>query len=98
MDIQFASNRLATASLNSSEATRLFGVPLGRRYIQKLAVIRAVDKFTQLYGHRALRLHPLRGGRSGQYAMTLTGNFRLIIERISEDAVRILGVEDYHGD
>ena len=30
--------------------------------------------------------------------MTLTGNFRLIIERVSEERVRILGVEDYHGD
>ena len=98
MDAEFATNRLSTASLSLSEATRLFGVPIGRKYIQRLAIIRAVDKFNQLYGHRALRLHPLRGDRVGQYAMTLTGNFRLIIERVSEDRVRILGVEDYHGD
>ncbi|MDO8751289.1 MAG: type II toxin-antitoxin system RelE/ParE family toxin [Dehalococcoidia bacterium] len=98
MEIGFATNRLAVAGLTLSEATRLFGVPVGRKYIQRLAVIRAVDKFTQLYGHRALRLHPLRGDRTGQYAMTLTGNYRLILERISEDAVRILDVEDYHGD
>ena len=98
MDIEFGANRLSTAGLSLSEATRLFGVPIGRKYIQRLAIIRAVDKFNQLYGHRALRLHPLRGDRVGQYAMTLTGNFRLIIERVSEDRVRILGVEDYHGD
>ena len=98
MEIGFATNRLAAAGLSFSEATRLFGVPVGRKYIQRLAVIRAVDKFTQLYGHRALRLHPLRGDRTGQYAITLTGNYRLILERISEDAVRILDVEDYHGD
>ena len=30
--------------------------------------------------------------------MTLTGNYRLIVEKISEDKVRILDVEDYHGD
>ena len=30
--------------------------------------------------------------------MTLTGNYRLIIEKIQEDRVRILDVEDYHGD
>jgi proteic killer suppression protein len=98
VDVDFATNRLSTASLSLSEATRLFGVPISRKYIQRLAIIRAVDKFNQLYGHRALRLHPLRGDRVGQYAMTLTGNFRLIIERVSEDAVRVLGVEDYHGD
>ena len=98
MEIGFATNRLVVAGLTLSEATRLFSVPVGRKYIQRLALIRAVDKFTQLYGHRALRLHPLRGDRTGQYAMTLTGNYRLILERISEDAVRILDVEDYHGD
>jgi len=94
----FATNRLAEASLSLSEATRLFGIPVGRKYIQRLAVIRAVDKFAQLHGHRALRLHPLRGDRVGQYALTLTGNYRLILTRVSEDAVRILEVEDYHGN
>ena len=98
MDIEFAAGRLAEASRSLSEATRLFGTPVGRKYIQRLAIIRAVDKFPQLYGHRSLRLHPLRGDRAGQFTMTLTGNYRLIIEPIGEDAVRILGVEDYHGD
>ena len=98
MEIEFATNRLAAASLSPSEATRRFGVPTGRKYIQRLAVLRAADSFTQLYGHRALRLHPLKGNRAGQYAMALTGNYRLMVEQITEDAVRILGVEDYHGD
>ncbi len=98
LDIEFATTRLATASRSLSEASQLFGVPIGRKYIQRLAVFRAADKFAELYGHRALRLHPLKGNRAGQYAMTLTGNYRLIIERTSEDEVRVLVVEDYHGD
>ncbi len=98
MEIEFASNRLAAASRSLSEATRLFGVSIGRKYVQRLAVLRAADKFTQLYGHRALRLHPLKGNRGGEYAITLTGNYRLIVERVGEDKVRVLDVEDYHGD
>ena len=98
MNIEFATNRLSAASLSLTLSTRLFGAPMGRKYIQRVAVIRAVDDFNQLYGLRALRLHPLRGNRAGQYAMTLSSNYRLIIEWISEDTVRILGVEDYHGD
>jgi len=96
--IEFSSHRLAEASVSLSEASRLFGVPVGRKYIQRLAVLRATDKFTQLYGHRALRLHPLKGNRAGQYSLTLTGNYRLIIEKVQEDKVRIMDVEDYHGD
>jgi len=30
--------------------------------------------------------------------MTLTGNYRLIIEKVQDDKVRIMDVEDYHGD
>ena len=98
MHIEFSSNRLADASVSFSEASRLFGVPIGRKYIQRLAVLRATDKFTQLYGHQALRLHPLKGNRAGQYSITLTGNYRLIVEKVKEDTVRIIDVEDYHGD
>ncbi len=98
MEIEFSSKRLSNASTNLSEANRLFGVPIGRKYIQRLAILRAIDKFGQLYGLQALRLHPLKGNRSGQYAIMLTGNYRLIIEKIKEDAVRIVNVEDYHGD
>jgi proteic killer suppression protein len=96
--IEFSSHRLAEASVSLSEASRLFGVPVGRKYIQRLAVLRATDKFTQLYGHRALRLHPLKGNRAGQCSITITGNYRLIIEKIEEDKVRIIDVEDYHGN
>ena len=98
MDISFATTRLARASRSLSEASKLFGVPIGRKYIQRLAVLRATDRFAQLYGHRALRLHPLKGNRAGQHAMTLTGNYRLLVERIGEDEVRVWDVEDYHGD
>jgi toxin HigB-1 len=98
VELDFSSNRLSDASISLSDASRLFGVPIGRKYIQRLAILRAVEKFTQLYGLHALRLHPLKGNRSGQYAITLTGNYRLIVEKIREDKINIMDVEDYHGD
>lgn len=98
MYIDFSTNRLAEASISLSRASWLFGVPIGRKYIQRITVIRAIDKFDQLFGLQALRLHPLKGNRAGQYSMTLTGNYRLIIEKVQEDRIRIVDVEDYHGD
>lgn len=98
MEIEYASNRLAEAAVCLSEAGRLLGVTVGRKFIQRVAVLRATEKFYQLYEHRALRLHPLKGDREGQYSITLTGNFRLILEKVQEDKARIIGVEDYHGD
>jgi toxin HigB-1 len=98
VEIEYSSNHLSKASASLAEASRLFGVPVGRKYIQRLAVLRAIDKFSQLNGLQALRLHPLKGNRSGQYAIMLTGNYRLILEKITEDEVRIMNVEDYQGD
>jgi plasmid maintenance system killer protein len=43
-------------------------------------------------------MHPLKGNRAGQYSITLTGNYRLIIEKVQEDKICIIDVEDYHGD
>jgi plasmid maintenance system killer protein len=98
VDIEFSSNRLSSASTNLSESSRLFGVPIGWKFIQRLAILRAVDKFSQLYGLKALPLHPLKGNRSGQHAITFTGKYRLIIEKKEEDVVRIVNVENYLGD
>jgi proteic killer suppression protein len=98
VELEFSSNRLFNASASLTEARRLFGVPIARKYIQRLAILRATEKFTQLYGYRALRLHPLKGNRTGQYSITLTGNYRLIVEKVGGDKVNILDVEDYHGD
>ena len=98
MELEFSTTRLATASVSFSEASRLFGVPIGRKYIQRLAILRATEKFSQLYGYRALRLRPLKGDRVGQYSITLTGSYRLIFEKVEEDRVQIISVEDYHGN
>ena len=98
MEIEFSSNHLMDASVSISEASRLFGVPIGRKYIQRMAIIRAVEKFSQLYGFQALKLHPIKGNRAGQYSMTLTGNYRPFLEKIREDKARIVDVEDYHGN
>ncbi len=98
MNIEFSSHRLQEASVSMAEAGRRFGEAIGRKYIQRVAVLKAVEKFSELYGHRALGLHPLKGDRAGEYAVILTGNFRLIVERVKEDTVRIKDVEDYHGD
>ena len=98
MNIVFYSSRLQDASTCIGEATRLFGAVIGKKYIQRTLLLRATDEFRHLFGHRALKLHPLKGNRDGQYSVTLTGNYRLILEKIDEETVRIVEVEDYHGN
>ena len=55
-------------------------------------------KALKVFDIRALDLHPLRGGRRGQYAMRLTGAVRLVITRdAAGPSVTVEEVTDYHG-
>ena len=40
-------------------------------------------------------LHPLKGDRKGEWAMTVSGNWRITFRFVGEDATN-LNLEDYH--
>ena len=42
-----------------------------------------------------LYLHPLKGDRKGDWAMTVSGNWRITFRFVGEDATA-LNLEDYH--
>jgi proteic killer suppression protein len=46
-------------------------------------------------GLPGLRLHPLRGGRRGQWAVSVSGNLRLVFEFDGRDATDV-DLVDYH--
>ncbi len=100
MDIQFRTNKLEKAYLNSNDGVRLLGAERDRKFVQRIDLIgeaRNIDELSILPG---LHWHPLKGTRAGQFAVTLTGNFRLILT-IVEDTPNTVCVEeviDYHGD
>ncbi len=41
------------------------------------------------------RFHPLRGSRAGEYAVSVTGNWRLTFRFDGKDAMDV-NLEDYH--
>ena len=54
---------------------------MAEKYITRVGQLYAAPIFDVLTSIRSLRLHPLRGTREGQYAINLTGQWRLIITR-----------------
>jgi plasmid maintenance system killer protein len=64
--------------------------------MQKIAAARHEQ---DLYNLRSLKFHQLSGNRESEYAVWLTGNWRLIL-KIEEEAeskyLSILRIEDYH--
>lgn len=72
------------------------GPVVGRRYVDRLDTIGDAQAVADLYHIRSWDLHPLRGDRTGQFAIRLTGQMRLIII-IADDGITVEEVTDYHG-
>ena len=99
MDIAFRSAALRRCYENEVTATRQWGSVVGRKYIQRITVLMAAEKLTDLFQIRALRLHSLEGDREGQYAITVHERWRLIL--VYDEAKETLLVEEvsrHYGD
>jgi proteic killer suppression protein len=78
VEIRFRTNRLQRQYERSSVAVQAYGRQVARKYVQRIDLIkhsRSVDELQKLPG---LDCHPLKGDREGQWAIKLTGFYRLI--------------------
>jgi len=99
VEVQFRTHDLERCFESYREATRRWGPEVARRYIQRINLLLAARDFNELYHIRALRLHALTGGRTGQFAMTLQGRWRLIVvPNETGDVVRVEEVTNHYGD
>ena len=60
-----------------------------------LAALEFADELSQVATLPGWRLHALKGGRKGEYAITVTANWRITFT-VQENAVTNLNFEDYH--
>lgn len=65
-----------------------------KRLLTRLSVLSTAMHVTDL-NQPGYRLHELRGGREGVWAITVSGNWRLTFEFFNGDA-HVLDYEDYH--
>lgn len=78
--VKFSKRYLEKCYRKESEAIRRWGVDVGRKYINRVSTLYAVESIDDLYKIPQLKFHPLTGNRKGQYAISLTGRARLIVE------------------
>ena len=91
----------------------MWGRENARKVRQRMAELSAADTLAVVVKLPAARLHALKGGRKGQYAVDAKHPFRLIFEPAHDPIpkrddggvdlekitrIRVLAVEDYHGD
>lgn len=88
MKVIFRTPRLRKCYESERDAVREFG-ELGRRYISRINVIYASETVGDLQQLPQLGFHALKGDRAGQFAISLSGNMRLIvsIEQVGRETV-----------
>ena len=78
MEVNFKTNKLEKCFTQSQLAAKEFGVQVARKYIQRINLMKATKDLNAVKKLPGLRCHPLKGNRKGQYAINLTGFYRLI--------------------
>ena len=99
MNVRFRTRQLERAFQESDRAVRRWGEAVGRKYVTRIVELERARDFDDVRTLVALRPHPLKGERKGQWALDMTGRWRLIVEP-SEDGqdVTILEVSQHYGD
>ena len=97
MQIEFRTRRLERNFRSVEGAARTWGPDVGRRYVSRLIAMETAPTMASLLAIRFLRAHRLTGDRRGQYAASLTGQWRVIFEQVDDRTIRVVDVEDYHG-
>lgn len=72
------------------------GVIEPERVVDMIAFILAAGCFDELSVPPNFGFHPLTGNRKGEYAMTVTRNWRLTFTKVDDRTVADLDMEDYH--
>ena len=100
MEIRFRTNKLQRQYERSDAAVKAYGEQVARRYVQRINVIKHARDIEELQRLPGLGCHPLKGDRAGEWAVKLTGFYRLIFTLESErlQIVLIEEVSKHYGD
>ena len=100
MDIRFKTNKLQKQYENSKDAIKAYGLDVAKKYIQRVGILKSAKSFDDLSKIPQLKFHPLTGDRKGEFAISLTGFYRLIITNDGDtfDIAKIEEVSKHYDD
>jgi proteic killer suppression protein len=98
MQVEFRTKTLKKQYEKESQAIRVYGQMIGRRYIQRINIIKSAADIEQLQTLPVIRCHPLKENRKGDWAIKLADRARLIFTLHGEklEIVRIEEVDKQH--
>ena len=80
MDVTFRTRNLEKCFFSKQKAIKEWGPAAGQKVAQRFKEIQAAPSLKILGMLPHLHLHPLKGKRKGQYAITVIGLLRIILE------------------
>lgn len=113
MDIRFRSRKLERVCNEEAVGQREWGQNRARKVDQRLMELRAADNLLDFSKIPGTGFHPLQHNRQGQFAVSLSGNLRLVflplesplpclsdgsVDLENISGIKILEVVDYHGE
>ncbi len=93
MIVNFRTKKLESYYCESSQAIKKSGDQVAKKYIQRVNLIKTARDLDEVMSLPGLRCHPLKGDRQGQYAVKLTGFYRLIFT-VEGDRLDIAQIEE----
>jgi proteic killer suppression protein len=100
VEVRFRTNRLKKCYEVFSLGSRAWGADVAKKYIQRIDLLQTASSLAEIRMLPGLNCHPLKGGRSGQYAITVHDRWRLVFIMTGETAEAILVEEviQHYGD
>lgn len=101
MELVFANRKLRRCYESQAEAKKTWPETVALKYALRISLIEKARNFSDLQHLPALYVHPLRGGRKGQWSLTIHERWRLIFKVDRADGVEIvhiLEVSNHYGD
>lgn len=100
LEVTFRTKKLQKSYESYREAQKNFGDQVARKFILRVNTFHKARNFDEIRRLPALDCHELKGKYKGQWAVKLTGRYRLIFEIAGElnDELRVLEVSNHYGD
>ncbi len=100
MEVRFKTNKLQKQYENSKDAAKAYNDDVAKKYVQRVNILKIAKSFDDLYKIPQLKFHPLTGNRKGEFAISLTGFYRLIITNDGDtfDIAKIEEVSKHYDD
>lgn len=93
MIVTFKTKKLEKCYEQYRQADKEFGKQVARKYVQRITLIKKARNLEEVMKLPGLRCHPLKGDRAGQYAVNLTGFYRLIFT-VEGDCFNVAKIEE----